>query len=183
MRLIFHGELRKLFGESFNMDARTVSEAIEGFSRQASNWPTDMRVSAVGFDTEDKLRESADEVHLMPTVYGGGGKFGSIILGAALIATAVLTGGATSGFFLAAHTSLIITGSVMILQGVVGLFMKSPKIKNSQDPEASKYLSVNKNTTAAGTLATMAWGTIDLAGQWVSLQSDSNTLSFGSFPA
>ena len=180
MRLIFHGELRKRFGDSFEMRAETAAEALEGFSRQV-DWPSDMLVDVVDFDTEDKLRAttSVDELHIIPAMRGGGGKFGSIILGSVLVVAGILVG----GFSNPVGAALIINGGMMILMGVVQLFLKAPKLKNVNDPEASKYLSVNKNTTAVGTPMTLAWGHINLYGHWLSLQSDSNNLTQGIFPA
>lgn len=187
MRLIFHGELRKLFGESFDMEARSAAEAIEGFSRQADGWPKDTRISVVAegirLDNLPALHGQFDEVHLMPAMTGGQGKFTNILLGAAMVASAFVLPGLNVGLSAALKTSLLVSGTMMIAQGVVGLFMKAPKMSSNSDPEASKYLAVNKNTTKAGTTITLAWGTIDLAGQWVSLQSDSNNLSYGVFPA
>lgn len=182
MRLIFHGELRDRFGDSVNMCADTVAEAIEGYSRQV-DWPTDLLIDAVGYDTSDKLQDSAEEVHLIPSMRGGGGKFGQIIIGAALIAAAFIALPATGGFAASSlASSLLVSGSMMVLMGVVGLFLKAPKIKNVNDPDASKYLAVNANTTAIGTPITMAWGLINLSGHWLSLQSDSKNLSHGVFP-
>lgn len=163
------------------MAAETVAEALEGFSRQQHDWPRQMRVSVVGRETEDKLRSPADEVHVMPTMAGGGGKFGSIILGAALVAAAFIPGvGALAAGLKAA---LIVSGTIMVAQGVVGLFLKAPSLGKNADPEASKYLGVNRNTTAIGTPVIMAWGRILIAPHWLSLQSDSTNLSFGVFPA
>jgi predicted phage tail protein len=179
MRLIFHGTLRQLFGESYEMSAATPAEALEGFSRQV-DWPRDITVHLVGFNTVEKLKDNAEQVHVMPALRGGGGKFGSIILGAAVVAVGValtVTGAGAVGI------PLIISGSLMMVQGVIALFLKSPKLKSVDDPEASKYLPINRNTTAVGTPMTHAWGRIDLAGHWLSLQSDSTNLSFGSFPA
>jgi len=177
MRLIFYGDLRNRFGTEVTMQANTVAEALEGFSRQV-DWPSDTLVEVVGFDTEDKLQSAAEEVHIMPSLRGGGGKFGSIIMGALMVAVAFIPGVGT-----ALSTSLLLSGGLMVAQGIVGLFMKAPKMGKNEDPEASKYLAANKNTTAVGTPITMAWGRIDLAGHWLSLQSDSNNLSYGVFPA
>lgn len=176
MRLIFHGKLQEMYGRQAVMHAATVAEALEGFSRQQEDWPRDMLVDVVGFDTVEKLKSHAEEVHLMPAMHGGGGKFGSIILGTILVVAGVLLLSTPWGI------PLIISGGLMIAQGIIGLFMKSPKMKGVDDPDASKYLAVNKNTTAVGTPMTMAWGRIAVAGQWLSLQSDSNNLSFGVFP-
>jgi len=184
MRLIFHGELRKLYGESAVIHANNISDAIEGFSRQQSDWPRDMLLSVAGCRTPDDFKASADEIHILPALAGGGGKFGTIIMGAALIAIAAVAAPATGGIFASAiSASLFISGSVMIAQGVLAMFMKAPTMKSANDPEASKYLSVNRNTTDVGTPMTMSWGRIDLAGHWLSLQSDSSNLSHGVFPA
>lgn len=183
MRLIFHGELRRLYGEFVDMACATVAEAVEGFSRQQPNWPRQMRVAIPGYDTEEKLQSSAKEVHLMPSLVGGGGKFGSIILGAALIAGALLLPGLGVTMGTALKTSLIVSGSLMIAQGVVGLFLKAPTLGKNKDPDASKYMGINQNTTEIGTPIIMAWGRISFAPHWLSLQSDSTNLSYGVFPA
>lgn len=177
MRLIFHGELRKRFGVSFEMQVDSVASALEGFSRQ-TDWPKDMPVDVIGFDSHEKLQEYADEVHIVPAMQGGGGKFFNIIIGAVVVVAGILLMSVNP----ALGVSLIVSGSMMILQGVVMLFMKSPKLGKNQDPEASKYLPINRNTVAVGTPITLAWGRIDLAGHWLSLQSDSNNMSAGVFP-
>lgn len=175
MRLIFHGSLRTIFGPEAVMQADTIAEALEGFSRQV-DWPTATPVHVVGFNTPEKLRDYAEEVHLMPALRGGGGKFGSIILGAITVVVGIALLGTPFG------VPLIISGGLMIVQGIIGLFLKAPTLKGVDDPEASKYLPINRNTTAIGTPMTMAWGRIDLSGHWLSLQSDSNNLSYGVFP-
>lgn len=178
MQLNFHGELRKLYGPRVTMHGRNIADALDGFARQQDNWPKDMRVVVVGYDTPDLLNENPASVDVMPALIGGGGKFGQIIMGAVMIGISFIPGIGT-----ALSASLLISGGLMVAQGVVGLFLKSPSMKTANDPEASKYLSVNRNTTDVGTPITMAWGTIDMAGQWLSLQSDSSNLSFGVFPA
>lgn len=181
MQLIFHGELRKLYGPSVTMVVDTVAEAIEGFSRQQANWPRELRIAVVGFDTEEKLQTAADVVHVMPAMAGGGGKFGQIILGAALVAAAFIPG--VNAIAAGLKVALIVSGAVMIAQGVVGLFLKAPSLGKNADPDASKYLGINTNTTAVGTPIIMAWGRIAIAPHWLSLQSDSTNLSYGVFPA
>jgi predicted phage tail protein len=188
MQLNFHGELARRFGPSFTMEASSIVDAIEGFSRQAgAQWPSDTRVVVVGYNTAESMMDCPHQIDLMPALQGGSGKFTNILIGVAMIGLAVATGGlslgATGLVATALGSSLAISGALMILQGVVGLFMKAPKITKSQDPEASKYLALNKNTTAVNTPITMAWGRIDLGGQWLSLQSDSNNLTHGAFPA
>jgi predicted phage tail protein len=182
MRLVFHGILREKYGVDFHMEVDSVAEAVEGFSRQQADWPRDLRIAIPGFDTPEKLKGHANEIHLMPALSGGGGKFGSILLGVALIASIFVLPAIGIGLTTAMVTSMAITGGMMILQGVVGLFMKAPKIEKNSDPAASKYLGINQNTTAVGTPITFAFGRIDLHPHWLSLQSDSTNLSHGSFP-
>jgi len=186
MRLIFHGVLETKFGSHFDIFADSISEAIEGFSRQV-DWPKDLVFEVAGHRTVESLLDCPKEVHILPALRGGSGKFFNILVGVAMIGLAFATGGATLAGGLLTTTSslgaaLLVGGALMVLQGVVMLFMKAPKYSKSLDPEASKYVTVNRNTTAIGTPVTLAWGTIDLAGQWLSLQSDSNQLSYGVFP-
>lgn len=183
MQLILHGELARRYGRSFDMACDTVADAVNGIARQLPEWPRDMRITAVGFDSEEKLTTETDAkvVHIMPAMAGGGGRFGQIILGTVMFAVgAVLTfavpGAQQIGI------SLMISGGLMVIQGVIGLFLKAPDL-NKNEKDATKYLAVNRNTIAVGTPITMAWGTIDLAGHWLSLQSDSNNLAHGVFPA
>jgi predicted phage tail protein len=188
MKVRLHGQLAKL-GNEFEINTDVPADAIEGLSRQLPDWPRDMLIDAIGFDTEDKLRAptEANEIHLMPRMFGGGGKFGKILLGAALIGVAIATGGA--GLSLAgvviSQGSLFLAGAGMMLAGVSQLFLKAPTIDNGgpADPPASKYLGINENTTEIGTLMIQAWGRIKIAGHWLSLQSDSSDLVTTSFPA
>lgn len=187
MRLNFHGVLKDLYGDHFDMEASSIREAVEGFTRQQENWPRETLIMIIGYDDPSRLDECPDEIDLMPAFTGGKGKALTFILGAAMIGAAFFTGGAsivagslvTSGL----GASLLVGGAMMILQGVIGLFMKAPTYSTEDDPEASKYVRVNKNTTKVGTPITLAYGTIKLGGHWLSLQSDSNNLSHGSFPA
>lgn len=182
MLVVFHGELRRRYGEGFEMKCTSVADAVNGIARQVPDWPRDMRVAAVGYDSYDKLTSDTDAkvVHVMPAMAGGGGKFGQIILGSVtfLVGAALMFIPGTQ----AIGISLMISGGLMILQGVIGLFLKAPDLSKNET-EASKYLSVNRNTVAVGTPIPMAWGTIDLAGHWLSLQSDSTNLQHGVFPA
>lgn len=180
MRVILHGPLRTDYGESFNMVCRSISDGLEGLSRQLGvPFGTKVHVISNGKKIEraEELEGEADEVHLIPAILGGSGKFFNIIVGTLMIVAGIIMLPNPVGW------SLIISGSLMVLQGVVALFMKAPKLNKNEDPEASKYLPINRNTTAINTPITLAWGTIDLAGHWLSLQSDSINLSVGSFPA
>jgi predicted phage tail protein len=182
MRLIFHGILKDIVGPEARMEAATIAEAVEGFSRQHPAWPRDITIAIVGYTEEARIRsESPDEVHIMPALRGGGGKFGSIILGAAVAAVGAAL--FFTGVGTAVGISLMVSGTLMMVQGVIGLFMKAPKMSQAENPEDSKYLGINRNTTAARTPITMAYGRVNLHPHWLSLQSDSNKLTHGRFPA
>lgn len=182
MRLIFHGILEELVGSEARMEAANIAEALEGFSRQHPNWPKDVRVEIVGFREEALFySEKPEEIHIMPALQGGGGKFGSIIMGAvtAAVGAAIfffVPGGQTIGI------SLMVSGAMMMVQGVIGLFMKAPKMDKQDEVDGSKIFGVNRNTTNARTPITMAWGRVNLYPHWLSLQSDSSNLSHGSYP-
>ncbi|WOF44374.1 hypothetical protein KNJ79_05425 [Sphingopyxis indica] len=185
MRLIFHGHLRDYFPASVEMNCRTVADAIEGIASQTPNFPAELRVKVVGHDTEESLFSptETEEVHIVPAMFGGGGKFFGIILGGLMIASAFLLPGIGIGLSAALKTSLIVSGAMMAVQGVVSLFMKAPTASKSEDPPPSKYLGVTQNTTAQGTRITLACGRVLLAGHWLSLQSDADKLSTGIYPA
>jgi predicted phage tail protein len=183
MKIILHGVLADRFGHEFEIQTDVPADAIEGLSRQLPDWPRELRIDVLDFDTEEKLRAPTDaaEIHLVPSMYGGGGKFGQIILGAALIGAAFIPGlGQIAG--VAVSSILFSAGASMALTGISQLFMKAPTVDKSSDPPASKYLGNNKNTTVIGTLITMAWGRIKLTGHWLSVQVDSNDLVTTSFP-
>lgn len=181
MRLIFHGALKNLVGDFFDMASNTVGDAIEGFSLQHPKWPRDMLVSVVGYDSPDKMQEYAEEVHIMPTLRGGGGKFINFIIGGAMIIAGVVLLSVPGGQ--AVGISLIVSGSLMVVQGVISLFMKAPTIgKNAANPDDSKYFGVNQNTTAVRTPMIMAWGRVNIFPHWLSLQADSSLMAHGAFP-
>lgn len=179
MKIILHGTLRKKYGESYVIITDSVADAIEGLSRQLRDWPRDLRIEVPGFGTEELLRGKTDveEIHLVPAMFGGGGKFMGIILGAALVVAGIILIATPFGI------PLIISGATMMATGVIQLFMKAPSVSKSNDPEASKYLGINKNTADIGTFIPLAWGRIKLYGHWISLQSDADKLVHGVFPA
>lgn len=179
MKLNLHGELQRRYGDVFEIEARSVADAIEGLSRQLPEWPRDMLIDVVGFDTPELLRADTDvsEIHLVPGMFGGSA-VGRILVGIALIAVAVFVPGL--GTTLA---SIILSMGVgLAMGGVMSLFMKAPSISKSEDPPASKYFGINSNTTESGTPITLAYGRINLFGHWLSLQADADNLVIGTFP-
>ncbi len=183
MKVIPHGIFAK-YG-ALEIEAETVADAIEGWSRQIVGLSEDFTfrkplMSVVGFDNEEALYEKTDveEIHLVPMMYGGGGIFKSILIGVALIGLSFIP-----GIGQALHLALLSAGIGMVLQGVMQLFMKAPTVSKSDDPEASKYLGAGDNTTEIGTLIPKGYGRMLLAGQYLSVQVNSSDMVYGTFPS
>lgn len=190
MKIILHGVLAEKYGREHVIHTDVPAEAIEGLTRQLPDWPRELVIDVPGYATERLLRSQTDvaELHLVPRMFGGGGKFFKILIGAALIAAAIALP-AAGGLYLAgttigmSTTAIMSMGIGMVLAGVSQFFMKAPTVNKSNDPPASKYLGINKNTTQIGTPIPLAWGRVKLTGHWLSLQSDSDHLVTTSFPA
>lgn len=186
MRIVLHGVLAEKFGREFEIATTVPADAIEGLSRQLPEWPRELLIDCIGFDTEEKLLASTDaaEIHLMPAMRGGGGKWAMIAIGVAMIALTFVPGFQGIAFLGLNITRgmIFMMGASFLMAGISQMFLKAPTIGKSNDPPASNYFANNKNTTAYGTLITMAWGRIKLAGQWLSVQVDSSDLVTTSFP-
>jgi predicted phage tail protein len=183
MKIILHGILAEKYGREFEIQTNVPADALEGLSRQLPEWPRHLPVEVIDFPTEELLRAPTDvkEIHVMPAMCGGGG-VGKIVIGAVLIVVGValiafVPGGQMWGMM------AISLGASFLMAGISELSFKAPTVDKSNDPPPSKYLGINVNTTAIGTLIIMAWGKIKLGGHWLSLQSDSSDLVTTSFPA
>lgn len=186
INIVLHGNLRDQY-EGFNIAADTVAEAIEGWSRQSgmSNLPIDERpiIDIVGFDTVESLIAPTDvtEIHLVPRMFGGGGGFGKILVGAALIGLSFIPGLGQIGQ-VAISTALATAGVGMIIGGIMQLFMPTPTVDKSNDPDPSKYLGAAGNTTAIGTLIGKGYGRFKIGGQYLSVQVNAQDMVLGAFP-
>jgi predicted phage tail protein len=182
VKIVLHGLLKEQF-EGCEIKADTVADAIEGWSRQCglAEIPAALRpvIEIVDFDTAESLVEKTDvtEIHLVPAMFGGKGGFGQILIGAALI------GLSFTGVGAALSAGLMAAGIGMAIGGVMSMFMKAPSVGASQDPEPSKYLGSNGNTTQIGTLIGKGYGRFKGGGQYLSIQVNSQDMVFGSFPA
>ncbi len=190
MKIKLHGIFKEAYPGDYEIEATTAAEAIEGWSRQVGFYEHltyEFRPVArvVGFDTFDSLHEITEqnEIHLVPAMMGGGGKFGSILIGAALIGIAVLNPG-IGGMVLsqAGVGAFLGAGIGMVLSGVMGLFIKAPSVSKSKDPEASKYLGLSNNTTAIGTPIAICYGEVPVAGHVLALNVDATDMVNGTFP-
>ena len=185
MLIKLHGRFAEDYQTDFEIEAETVAEAIDGWSRQVRFYDDllmeDRPIARViGFDTIEKLNAPTEQtvIHVVPAMVGGGGKFGQILIGAALIGLSFVP-----GIGQVVQTAILSAGIGMALGGVMGLFMKAPTVSGSNDPEASKYLGLSNNTTAIGTPIAFCLGEVPITGQVLALNVDSSDMITGSFPA
>jgi len=190
MLIKLHGIFKERYGPEVRIEADTVVEAIEGFSRQVDFYGEKQLferplVRVVEVNSLSDLLEPTEhnEIHLVPAMVGGGG-VGKIIIGAAIIATAFLL--PAVGVPLAAWvtTGLVTIGATLVMQGAMQLFMKAPTIsvKGSQDPEASKYFGLSDNTVAIGTPIPIQYGRGPATGHLLAINIDAKDIVYGQFP-
>lgn len=125
-------------------------------------------------------------LHVVPCVFGGGGKFGRIIIGVALVALA-LSGAIGPALFAAQGTASLAAGASMTfaqslvfglgvsltMGGLSQLFTKTPKavMGNKFDGEARRendMFGALQNTTDSGTPIPLVYGNMRVAGQLIS---------------
>jgi len=102
-----------------------------------------------------------ENILITPVIAGAGGNTGKILLGAAMIGAAFMTGGITAftwakGFTFAgkyafAAKSLLYVGASLVFAGIAGMLTPVPKTpEQTEDPRESFNFSGITNTNAAG---------------------------------
>ena len=124
------------------------------------------------------LRKSDTHFHVVPLFVGGGGEGGTqqILLGAALIGIGFMSGGAAIPLIGMTYKAMFIKlGISMVLSGVMGMLMKTPKpsVIGSQttDSEArieNKIFQGLQNTTQSNIPVPIIYGRTRVGGQFVS---------------
>jgi predicted phage tail protein len=198
-RVFVYGKLREAIGQEYvDLSGGTVAELIEGISANFREQlqPTTTRPRLVcrvrGFDSEESLyrplEDDETEIHLYPTLMGGGGKGGllKIIIGVvmvAVVAWAIVATGGTLGFaalgnLTAFGSTLLMTGVGLILGGLMELLTPQPKLdmSASNDIESSKYLGANTNTVKIGTCIPLLLGEHLAYGHFISFNVDSKNV-------
>lgn len=182
--LIFHGYLAGLFPDGrLQVEANSAAEAISaldgrpGFQREEGDKHF---ITLPGYESPDAIYEVSNpkEIHVLPFLEGEGGKTGAYIqvaIGVALIATGYMAGEGVHMISVAgmeiATSTLVLTGSMMVLGGVMSLLMPQPTITSSDQPR-SNYLPANHNTTAIGTPIPLLIGRRRVFGQFLSFDID-----------
>lgn len=127
--IYLHGQLREMFGPSFDLEVRDAREAVralcsqlEGFQKviQEGTWRVIRGPKESGHELDvDALDLSlgSQPLHIIPVAEGAGDDgVGKVIVGAIMIAAAVYTGGTTLGFALGAMgAGLVMAGAAIML--------------------------------------------------------------------
>ena len=177
-----HGILAKRFGQFFKLDVQTAREAAHAIACQNTDFKRFMLESdKLGLKfaiflgrknvTEDDIDSitDTDTIHIVPRIVGSGGdsfNWLQVVAGAVLIGVGALTFGATS----AMGVALIGAGAGLLVGGVAGLLMPTPKM-DSQDPDgnkANKGFGSAVTTVSQGNPVPILYGERDIGGFYAS---------------
>lgn len=173
-----YGRLAKFLGQRlFEADVASAAEAVRFLIANFPQLEKHMadqhyRVSVGSYDlTLDELHDPAgqQEIKIVPVLTGAGGNVGRILIGAALIAGAFFTGGATIGLLglaspVAVSTVLAGIGASLVLGGVAGLLTPTPRIntpgtpQDNSDPRKSYSFSGIQQTSRQGVPVPVVYG-------------------------
>lgn len=187
--IVLNGQLGKLFGKRHRLSVATAAEAVRAL---VANHPGIERLLIETKGVGYRIRTDADlalkELHhpagggritITPVIMGAGGNgFGQILLGAAIIGAAFLTGGAALAF--APTVGLVTTtlgslalgiGASLILGGVAQMISPTPKAEQpAERPENMPSYTFNGpvNTTAQGQPVPVGYGRLIVGGAVIS---------------
>jgi predicted phage tail protein len=174
-KIKLYGALAKFIGQRvLEADVATAAEAVRFL---LANWPEleahmndqHYRVSIGTYDLDlEELHHPAGAapISFVPVV-SGAGAVGRILIGAALIASAFFTGGATIGLLglaapVAVSTVLAGVGITLVLGGVAQLLTPTPKVPqgsdSQDDPRKSYSFSGIQNTSRQGVPVPIVYG-------------------------
>ena len=186
-KLKLYGELAEFVGhKEFEIQVDSLTKAV---SFLVNNFPQvekymnpqyyHVKVGNYAIDEEEIHHPIGQEdIHIVPVIAGAGRGLGKILLGAALIAGAFMTGGVSftfaqvplanagaitgiTGTFIG--KAAVALGGALILSGVSDMLFPVPKpkeFKSEQDPQLSFSFSGTQNTSRAGTPVPIVYGEI-----------------------
>lgn len=185
--VLLYGHLRRRFGRRYDFDIRDPAEAVRalcatvpGFRAHvlAHNEPG-YRV-LVGQSPRDgeTLALPAEEpvIRIVPVVAGSGRGFGQVLLGAALIGFAFVTGGAGIGLsslvtgagFTTAGLIAAQFGVALVMGGIAQMLSPTPKAGKAADNKASDVFAGPVNTTQQGNPVPVGYGRLIVGSQVIS---------------
>ena len=180
-KIKLYGKLAKFVGQRvLEADVHNAAEAVRFL---VVNWPAleqhmadqyyKVEVGSNALTLEETVYPlGSDDISITPVVAGAGGNTGRIILGIALIGTAILLPGAApvlgmSGFSAAAGTSAWLgisaavgnIGLLLVISGVAGMLADTPTVPESEeDPQNSFSFSGIQQVARAGTPVPICYG-------------------------
>lgn len=199
-----YGILKTLTGyDSIQLAGANVYELIDGlsanFEKQLQPTPDRARIVVKVRDHEteesilEPLSEDETEIHVYPTLLGGGGGQGGLfklIIGVIMVAVVVFAVIATGGTALLMAgpgawgltwfgSALLTTGAGLILGGIMEMMMPQPKLDMSaaNDIESSKYLGATQNTVKIGTPIPLLMGRHKFYGHIISFNVDAKNVA------
>lgn len=178
--IILLGELGKRYGRKHMLDVKSPAEAVRALCANFKDLAAFVSASAdrnVGYRVLNMRDEVAQEelhnpasrrITIAPVIAGAGGFFGKLLLGAALIAAAFLTGGASiaaTGFLVGGITTTFWGGIAfgvgvsMALGGVAQLLAPQPKSSGPNEEQQPSYVFNGAvNTSAQGQPVPVGYG-------------------------
>ena len=184
-KIKLYGKLAKFVGHRvLEADVHNAAEAVRFL---VANWPAleqhmadqyyKVEVGSNVLTLEETVYPiGSDDISITPVIAGAGGNTGRIILGIALIGTAILLPGAApvlgmSGFTAAggaglatwAGVSAVVgnIGLLLVISGVAGMLAENPTVPESEeDPQNQFSFSGIQQTGRAGTAVPVCYGEI-----------------------
>ena len=194
-----YGGLAKFVGhKEFEVKAETVAKAVSFLVHnfpgiESYMGPKYYQVKVGNFDIDEKeihYPVGQEDIHFIPVISGAGRGLGKVLLGVALIGTALLLPGAAptfgfGGFSAAAGTgamgaftaTLANVGLGLTLMGVSEMLFPLPelqKFSTEEDPQLSFNFSGVQNTSRAGTPVPIVYGEIFTGSVVISAAIDTN---------
>ena len=181
VKVLFHGPLKRLCNGEYKVDANTPAEAIRAVTNQLKDklirkdkqrFVCSVKECPRDIDLNSTLR--GDELNIYPAFCAsGGGKKGGIVqmvVGAVLVAAGVAM--AISGVGAAFAPSVIAAGVGLFLGGLSNYLFPLKDIANDSDnPDSSRAFGNSGNTTKIGTRIPVGYGTYKVAGQYLSINT------------
>lgn len=175
--IILYGELANRFGKYHRFAVRNAGEAIRALRANFKGFEQYMcgaHLDGVGFKVfigGHSIGSKVEEIHhpssdreiirIVPVLAGSGSGWSKIIIGAILVAAAVvataLTAGSASPLLATAIQSAGLIGASLIIGGIAQLLTKTPD-NNSGNNRNSHIFSGPQNTVAVGNPVPVVYG-------------------------
>lgn len=163
-----YGHLAERFGKVFNLDVRTIGEAIAALRANLPGFETHLAkhskpgyhvvVGKRDFD-ESELQEPCGRgtIKIIPVIAGAKTGFGKIVLGAVLVVAGLIL----------EQPWMVKAGIMMVVGGVAQLLSQSPKLQRGEKPENTPSYSFNGpvNTVTQGNPVPVCYGEMIVGSQ------------------